>query len=118
MKVINFYNNYLMNNIEHDIGSKLKDFIVLKELGKGSYGVVNKVQSLRNHLIYVIKTLDLSIMKEKHRKDAWKEASILKNLNHVNIIKYYTSFLENESLHIVMEYAEGGDLYSVSPFNE
>lgn len=105
-----------MNNIDQEIGSKLKDFIILKELGKGSYGVVNKVQSLKNNLIYVIKTLDLSIMKEKHRKDAWKEASILRNLNHINIIKYYNSFLENESLHIVMEYAEGGDLYSVRFF--
>lgn len=105
-----------MYDDEKLIGSKFADFQVLKELGKGSYGVVNKVKCLKNGIIYVIKILDLKVMKEKHQKEAWKEAMILKKLNHPNIIKYYSSFLENENLHIVMEYAEGGDLYSVSKF--
>lgn len=33
---------------------------------------------------------------------------------HPNVIKYYTSFVENDSLHILMEYASRGDLYKVS----
>lgn len=104
-----------MNIIEEEkIGNKISDFMIIKELGRGSYGVVSKVQSLKNGEIYVIKSLDLSIMKERQQKEAWKEAMILKKLDHPNIIKYYTSFLENENLNIVMEYAEGGDLYSVS----
>ena len=42
--------------------------------------------------------------------------------DHPNVIKYYTSFVENDSLHILMEYASRGDLYKVSiknqtPFN-
>lgn len=98
---------------EDKIGTRLSDFVAIKELGKGSYGVVSKVQSLKNGEIYVIKSMDLSIMKERQQKEAWKEAMILKKLSHPNIIKYYTSFLENDSLHIVMEFAEGGDLYSV-----
>ena len=34
--------------------------------------------------------------------------------DHPNIIKYYKSFVENDSLHILMEYASRGDLYKVS----
>ena len=34
-------------------------------------------------------------------------------ISHPNIIKYYSSFLENESLCIIMEYAELGDLYTL-----
>jgi serine/threonine protein kinase len=49
-------------------------------------------------------------MKPKHQKDALKEAQILRKLKHKNIIKYYTSFVENECLYIIMEYADGGDL--------
>ena len=30
--------------------------------------------------------------------------------DHPHIIKYYNSFMEDQSLHIVMEYAERGDL--------
>lgn len=46
---------------------------------------------------------------------ALKEVQILKTVNHPHIIKYlhyfkvtryYTSFMEEESMHIVMEYAE------------
>lgn len=30
--------------------------------------------------------------------------------------RYYTSFMEDDSMHIVMEYAEKGDLYRVISF--
>lgn len=49
-------------------------------------------------------------MNKKNQKEALKEASILKTINHHSIIKYFTSFFENDSLNIVMEYADGGDL--------
>lgn len=95
-----------------DIGSKVSDFVVIKELGRGSYGIVNKIKSTKNGGIYVSKNLDLKLMKERNQKEAWKEALILKKLHHKNIIRYYTSFLEDGCLYIIMEYAPGGDLYS------
>lgn len=36
--------------------------------------------------------------------------SLLRVLTAPTIIKYYESFTENESLNIIMEYAEGGSL--------
>ena len=42
-----------------------------------------------------------------------KEVQILKKLDHPNIIKYFGSFVEEASLYIVMEYAEGGDLHKI-----
>jgi len=49
---------------------------------------------------------------------------LLKTVRHPNIIKYYTSFIENDVLYIIMvhyyiifnsikEYARGGDLAQV-----
>ena len=40
------------------------------------------------------------------------EAKILSQLNHKYIVKYYDSFESNNSLFIVMEYCENGDLNS------
>jgi NIMA (never in mitosis gene a)-related kinase len=50
---------------------------------------------------------------DRKRREAMKEVQILKKLDHPNIIKYYGSFVEDQSLFIVMEYAEGGDLHRV-----
>jgi serine/threonine protein kinase len=41
----------------------------------------------------------------------YKEVQMLKNVSHANIIKYYYSFTHKDNLYIVMEYADGGDLY-------
>lgn len=37
-------------------------------------------------------------------------AQLLKRLRHDNIIGYFASFIEDDALHIVLEYADGGDL--------
>ena len=53
--------------------------------------------------------------KIKQQLSAVKEAKIMSEMDdNPNVIKYYTSFLENDYLHILMEYANRGDLYKVS----
>jgi len=46
----------------------------------------------------------------KQQKVAVREVQILRKLRHPHIIKFFTAFLENENLYILMEYAEKGDL--------
>lgn len=94
-------------------GNKLSDFKILKELGKGSYGTVYTVRSYIDDNIYVMKKMELNTLKEKQQKECYREVSILKKVSHQNIIKYYSSFLDSGNLYIIMEYAEGGDLYSL-----
>ena len=102
-------------NINHNnrIGNRLKDFRIIKELGKGSYGTVFTVMSLIDEKIYVMKRMELNHLKEKQQRECYREVGILKKVNHPNIIKYYSSFLEKSNLYIIMEYAENGDLYSL-----
>jgi NIMA (never in mitosis gene a)-related kinase len=69
------------------VGACLADFTILNELGKGSYGVIYKVQSKLDNGIYVIKKMELKHMKEKQQKESWKEVMILKKVNHQNLIK-------------------------------
>ena len=102
-------------NINHNnrVGNRLKDFRIIKELGKGSYGTVFTVMSLIDEKIYVMKRMELNHLKEKQQRECYREVGILKKVNHPNIIKYYSSFLEKSNLYIIMEYAENGDLYSL-----
>ena len=39
-----------------------------------------------------------------------KEVLILKHLDHPNIIRFYTSFIENDAVYIVMELHKGQSL--------
>ena len=98
---------------ENDVGNKLSDFEIIKELGKGSYATVYKVKSHLNSNIYVMKKMELNHLKPRQQQECYREVSILRKVSHQHIIKYYSSFLENEVLYIIMEYAELGDLYSL-----
>ena len=95
------------------VGSRLSDFEIIKQLGKGSYGTVYTVRSRIDSNIYVMKKMELNHLKESQQRECYREVSILRKVSHPNIIKYYASFLENESLCIIMEYAELGDLYTL-----
>ena len=108
-------NNNLHNkkNAKDFVGSRLCDFEIIKALGKGSYGTVYTVKSRLDSNIYVMKKMELNHLKESQQRECYREVSILRKVSHPNIIKYYASFLENESLCIIMEYAELGDLYTL-----
>ena len=111
----NNFNSNLKENKpkEASVGSRLSDFEIVKQLGKGSYGTVYVVRSKLDMNTYVMKKMELNHLKENQQKECYQEVSILRKVSHPNIIKYYSSFLENESLCIIMEYAELGDLYTL-----
>ena len=98
---------------ENEVGNQLSDFEIIKELGKGSYGIVYKVKSLLNNNIYVMKKMEINHLKHQQQLECYREVSILKKVSHQNVIKYYSSFLEKEILYLIMEYAQLGDLYSL-----
>lgn len=50
-------------------------------------------------------------LKAGYKKEALREVQLLRKLqSNPHVVKYYNSFMENDSLHIIMEYAEKGDL--------
>eukprot|EP00742_Colponemidia_sp_Colp-10_P007604 GILJ01008196.1.p1 GENE.GILJ01008196.1~~GILJ01008196.1.p1 ORF type:complete len:643 (-),score=109.38 GILJ01008196.1:299-2227(-) len=85
----------------------------IKLLGKGSYGKAYLVQCKTDDSLCVVKQMDIGLMSEKDRKDTLKEARVLASMDHPNIITFREVFQSRsrEKLFIVMDYADGGDLY-------
>ena len=90
------------------IGNSIYDFDFLKYLGGGNTCHYAKVRSKLNNKIYAMKIItNIDLNQYKHLE---KKLYILKTLDHPNILKYYSSFIENDNYYIIMEYAENGSL--------
>ena len=105
-------NNYV------DVGNKLSDFIIQRNLGEGHFGSVDLVISQKTNKLYAMKQIKSSIYKDQQKYlEVEREIKLLENLNHPNIIKYFSSFRENNDLYIVTEYVNGGCLYDLMKEN-
>jgi serine/threonine protein kinase len=85
-------------------------FRVVRRLGKGSFGSAEACVNLETNEVVVIKRVDLSGMDEDEKRQAMTEAALLNVLRHPSVIEYREAFVQDDVLHIVMEYAEHGDL--------
>lgn len=81
-------------------------------LGKGSYGVAWLAKDIETGSYVVIKELILAHLPTSERERALREANLLSQLSHPNIIAYKQNFVENGTLNIVTGYANRGDLQS------
>lgn len=80
-----------------------------RSLGKGAYGTVFLIRNELNDERYALKRIDFK-GNEDECIQARKEAEILSKLNHINVLKYIESFEDEDTLNIVTEFCEGGDL--------
>ena len=92
---------------------KVGDYMLYKLLGKGSFGEVYLTKKGNNPEILATKKLD---KKQTDRPSIKKyfdnEISIMKELNHPNIVRFYDMLVTNSHYYVVMEYCNGGDLLS------
>ena len=95
---------------KYGIGNQLEDFEYLQFLGGGNKYHYGKVKSKLNNKIYVMKIISNIDTNSLLYKNLQKNLFIIRLLDHPNIIKYYSSFLENNNYHIIMEFAENGNL--------
>ena len=83
----------------------------VKQLGKGSFGAAFLVKRIRDGGLFVVKEVSLAKMTSKEKDEARHEVKVLSQLSHPNITQYTEHSERNGILSIVMEYADGGDLY-------
>jgi serine/threonine protein kinase len=82
----------------------------LDRLGAGSFGTVFKVKRYENGVTYVIKSVRIVELSYKEQSEAINEVTILAAMDSSYVVRYYDSFIASDSLHIVMEYCDRGDL--------
>ena len=88
------------------------DFEFLRILGKGAFSTVYLVQRKLDKQNYALKCMTMKKLKEKQQKNSVNEVRILSSISHPNIVGYKEAFWnqKNNTLNIVMEYCDDGDL--------
>jgi len=97
-------------NIQFPVNEYIKEFTVIKELGRGGFGVILLVSFNINNEYRALKKIYNSCLLTSQQADIMKEARTLQKLNHPNIIKIYNAFFSGGCLYLFMEYVKAGDL--------
>ena len=90
----------------------LADFEFGRVLGKGVFGSVIIVKRKQDQEIYAMKRVEISGLTKRELENSFNEVRLLASLNHKNVIGYREAFYDQNSqtLNIVMEFADDGDL--------
>ncbi len=88
----------------------LAKYETLRDLGAGAAGSVSLVRNKIDGKDYALKTINLTYLTERDRKNAESEVQFLRVLHGPTLIQFHESFIEKNNIYIAMEYAENGSL--------
>eukprot|EP00347_Sterkiella_histriomuscorum_P011557 403372003 len=93
----------------------LSDFEIHQKLGSGAYSTVYKCLRKDDQKEYAMKQVDINDLSFKEKQNALNEVRILASISNENIIAYKDAFFDEPSgmLCIIMEYADGGDIFTL-----
>ena len=91
----------------------MNDFKIISKLGEGAYSTVYKVKRIVDNNIYALKKVKLTNLSDKEKQNSLNEVRLLASIKSNFVISYKEAFYDEKdnTLGIVMEFADGGDLY-------
>jgi serine/threonine protein kinase len=90
------------------------DFETLTCLGKGAFGTVLLVKQRETGRLFAQKQLKKAslVVRKKLIEQTRTERAILESVNrHPFVVKLFYAFQDNEKLYLILEYAQGGELF-------
>lgn len=84
-----------------------KKYKKIKEIGRGAYGKIFLVENREDHVLVVLKVVDLSRLDEQETNSVMNEIKIMEMLHHQYVVRIFDHIILKKSVSIVMQYAEG-----------
>ena len=89
------------------------EYETTKTLGIGAFGTVKLAKKKSSDQLFAIKCISKqSILRSRMGSQVKKEISIMKDLDHPNIVRILEVLMSTEYLYIVMDFVSGGELYA------
>ena len=91
----------------------MENFQIINKIGEGAYSTVYTVRRIEDNQLYALKKVKIQNLSLKEKQNALNEVRILASVNSPFVISYKESFIDevDQTLCIVMEYADEGDLF-------
>ncbi len=84
------------------------EYEILGKIGEGAFGCVYQTVQKKTNFIRAVK----AIKKKHYDGNALNnEISVLKNLDHPNVIKLFECYYDSNYYYMIQEFCSGGDLY-------
>eukprot|EP00286_Rhodomonas_abbreviata_P026010 CAMPEP_0181291732 /NCGR_PEP_ID=MMETSP1101-20121128/2127_1 /TAXON_ID=46948 /ORGANISM="Rhodomonas abbreviata, Strain Caron Lab Isolate" /LENGTH=510 /DNA_ID=CAMNT_0023396149 /DNA_START=250 /DNA_END=1778 /DNA_ORIENTATION=+ len=91
----------------------LQDFELLTMVGKGAFGRVIQVRKIDSGKIYALKVLSKDDLVSTNQVQSTRtERRVLEVINHPFIVKLHFAFQTNDKLCLVMDFINGGELFT------
>lgn len=98
-------------NIVKKENSKIANYEIGDEIGKGAFGTVYLARNLETGEKVAIKCYDKStLITPNQKKGVQREIKILSKISHMNVVKLVTTLENSVSLNLVFEYVSGCSL--------
>ncbi|CAA6664819.1 unnamed protein product [Spirodela intermedia] len=94
--------------------TSIDDFVIIKPISRGAFGRVFLAKKRTTGDLFAIKVLRKADMIRKNAVESiLAERDILISVQNPFVVRFFYSFTSRENLYLVMEYLNGGDLYSL-----
>ncbi|XP_057482092.1 probable serine/threonine protein kinase IRE isoform X1 [Actinidia eriantha] len=94
--------------------TSIEDFEIIKPISRGAFGRVFLARKRATGDLFAIKVLKKADMIRKNAVESiLAERNILISVRNPFVVRFFYSFTCRENLYLVMEYLNGGDLYSL-----
>ena len=91
---------------------KINEHVLIKEIGRGSGGIIYLGKNEKTNQICAIKVISLKDMKTIKDELSFNESlSIIKTFHHPNIVEFKFHAKTKNNMYIITEYMNGGDLF-------
>lgn len=90
---------------------QIKQYKLLKTIGKGNFARVMLARHLPTNSEVAIKIIDKTQLNTNSLEKLFREVSIMKLLNHPNIVKLFEVIETEKTLYLVMEYINNGEVF-------
>ncbi|GMG51324.1 unnamed protein product [Ambrosiozyma monospora] len=93
---------------------QISDFEMGRKLGKGKFGKVYCVREKRSGFICALKVMNKKeLMTYKVEKQFVREILLQANVRHINCLRLYNWFEDDQNVYLILEYANDGELYQL-----